>query len=70
MFVNDGHGEFIDKAKELGIDFRGASVMMSFADYDCDGDLDGYLLTNRLDPPEHLRGKGRAARINGKWYVP
>ncbi len=30
--------------------------MMAFADYDLDGDLDGYLLTNRLQPPNEVKG--------------
>jgi hypothetical protein len=70
LFINDGSGRFSEQANAYGLDFNGASVMMAFADYDNDGDLDAYLLTNRMDPPEHLRGKGRGAKINGKWYVP
>ena len=70
LFINDGSGKFQEKAAEFGLSFSGASVMMAFADYDNDGDLDGYLLTNRIDPPADMRGKGRAAKINGKWHVP
>ena len=29
--------------------------MMAFSDYDRDGDLDGYLLTNRIPPGEELK---------------
>ena len=47
LYINN-KGRFIDKAKVYGLDYLGASVMMSFADYDNDGDLDAYLLTNRL----------------------
>ena len=47
LYVNQGDGTFTDQAKLYGLDYSGASVMMSFADYDLDGDLDGYLLTNR-----------------------
>ena len=47
LFINTGTG-FVESAKQYGLDFAGASVMMSFADYDRDGDLDGHLLTNRL----------------------
>jgi enediyne biosynthesis protein E4 len=70
LFINNGSGTFSEQASAYGLDFKGASVMMAFADYDNDGDLDGYLLTNRMDPPQHLRGKGRGAKINGKWHVP
>lgn len=48
LFINQGDGTFEEKAEEWGIDFSGASVMMAFADYDLDGDLDGYLVTHRL----------------------
>lgn len=48
LFINQGNGTFKDEAAAYGLDFKGASVTMAFADYDLDGDLDGYLLTNRL----------------------
>ena len=69
LFVNLGNGTFAEQAKSFGLDFHGASVMMAFADYDNDGDLDGYLLTNRLNPPASLK-MGGAAKIDGKWVVP
>ena len=48
LFVNNGNGTFTEKAKEYGLDYKGASVMAAFADYDRDGNLDMYLLTSRL----------------------
>jgi hypothetical protein len=54
LFVNQEGKGFTDKAKEVGLDFRGASMMMAFSDYDLDGDLDGYLLTNRIPPGKEL----------------
>ena len=48
LYINVGDGRFEERAAAYGLDFKGASVMMAFADYDLDGDLDGYLLTNRL----------------------
>ena len=50
LFVNQGDGTFKDEAAAFELDFRGASVIMAFADYDLDGDLDGYLLTNHIHP--------------------
>ncbi len=47
LYINQGDGTFKEKAKEAGLDFLGASVMMAFADYDADGELDAYLVTNR-----------------------
>jgi enediyne biosynthesis protein E4 len=48
LYLNDGKGHLRETAREAGLDFSGSSVMMAFADIDGDGDLDGYLLTNRL----------------------
>ena len=50
-FINDGNGRFTDDATKLNLDFNGASMMMSFADIDQDGDLDGYLATTAKSPP-------------------
>lgn len=64
LWINDGSGVFTDEAAQRGVDFSGNSVMMSFADYDHDGDLDGYLVTNRRDdsgldiPPPKPNGDG------------
>ena len=60
LFLNDGRGQFREAAEEFGLAFLGASVMMSFADYDLDGDLDAYLTTNYLNPPPGFK-LGRAA---------
>ena len=35
-------------SESLGLNRKGASVQMAFSDFDRDGDLDGYLVTNRL----------------------
>ncbi len=50
LYVNQGDGTFTEAAAHAGLDFRGASIQSSFADYDLDGDLDVFLLTNRLYP--------------------
>lgn len=51
LYLNNGNGEFTDQAKQLGLDFKGGSMMMSFADIDNDGDVDGYLATTAVAPP-------------------
>jgi hypothetical protein len=56
LYVNDGRGRFEEKAGELGLAFRGASVLAAFADVDLDGDLDVYLLTTFLDRPGWREG--------------
>ena len=47
LYVNQGDGTFTDEAGAWGLDFQGAGIMAAFGDYDRDGDLDAYLLTNR-----------------------
>ena len=49
LYVNRGR-KFSEEAERYGLAFKGACVGASFADYDRDGDLDAYLLTNRLTP--------------------
>ena len=51
LYINDGAGKFTDRAAEFGLDYNGGSMMMSFADIDGDGDLDGYLATTAVAPP-------------------
>lgn len=48
LFLNDGKGHFTESAKSWGLDLANASLTPAFCDYDNDGDLDCYLLTNRL----------------------
>jgi len=49
LFINNGDGTFTERAHEYGLDVKDASVMATFADYDGDGYLDCYLVTNVLD---------------------
>jgi hypothetical protein len=49
LFVNRGDGTFIERAADYRLAIRDASVHAAFADYDRDGDLDAYLVTNILD---------------------
>ena len=56
LFINQGLNEngipvFAEKAKEYGVDDDGYSTHAAFFDYDRDGDLDLYVLTNFLDTP-------------------
>ncbi len=57
LFVNNGDGTFTERAHEYGIDVKDASVHATFADYDRDGDLDFYLVTNILDYAKSPQGR-------------
>ena len=62
LYINQ-KGSFRESASEYGLDYKGASVAMSFSDFDRDGDLDAYLLTNRL---ESVTATAQAKIINDK----
>ena len=68
LYIND-NGRFTEQAKQFGLDFKGSSVVMNFADYDSDGDLDGYLVTNYSKPtrainkPQLIRRRGQPPQV-------
>lgn len=47
LYENQGDGTFAERGARYGLDVTAASTMAAFADYDCDGKIDLYLLTNR-----------------------
>src|SRR5688572_14040811 len=57
LFINNGDGTFTERAKEFGLDIKDASVHAVFADYDRDGFLDAYLVTNILDFSKAPQGR-------------
>ena len=48
LYINRGDGTFEERAREFGLDVWSSSVMAYFSDYDRDGDLDVYIVTNSL----------------------
>ncbi|MTI39603.1 VCBS repeat-containing protein [Fulvivirga lutimaris] len=48
LFINNGDLTFTERSKEYGLDIKGLSVHAAFFDYDKDGDLDCYILTNSI----------------------
>ncbi|MCH9022307.1 MAG: CRTAC1 family protein, partial [Planctomycetes bacterium] len=67
LYINQGDGTFKERAKQFGLDFKGASIMMAFADYDGDGDLDAYLVTNRLNLSEPVEAVFKTK--NGEVFI-
>ncbi|MEN8865698.1 MAG: FG-GAP-like repeat-containing protein [Akkermansiaceae bacterium] len=66
LFINNGKGVFTEKAKQFGIDYVDAAHTPSFCDYDLDGDLDFYLMTNFYYDPRGKTDKPIAGMINGR----
>ena len=48
LFLNNGDLTFTERSKEYGLDVTGLSTHAAFFDYDKDGDLDCYVLTNSI----------------------
>jgi len=68
LFINqgikDGVPEFVESARQFGIDDEGYGTMGAFLDYDKDNDPDLYLVTNALE--SFNRNNLRPKRINGE----
>ncbi|MGI8605220.1 MAG: FG-GAP-like repeat-containing protein [Verrucomicrobiales bacterium] len=74
LFLNDGTGLFTEAAFKAGVAFTGPSLCPYFADFDNDGDLDLFLLTNRLYSPSGYpreraweRDEKGVARVKESW---
>lgn len=53
LFINDGTGKFVDKAKEYGLDRSANGIQSTFFDYDLDGDLDVLIVNNGMQKFGH-----------------
>jgi enediyne biosynthesis protein E4 len=53
LYINQGDGTFVEKARDYGLDHAGYAVNATFFDYDNDGDLDMYLVNQG---PEKYEG--------------
>jgi len=57
LYINQGDGTFREEAAARGLAVTDASVMAAFCDYDRDGWLDVFILTNMLDAAAHPGGQ-------------
>lgn len=69
LYINQGWDEdgiprFVESAKSYGLNDAGYSTQAAFFDYDLDGDLDLYLLSNAME--KYNRNNIRPKRINGE----
>src|SRR5210317_1906873 len=48
LFINNGDLTFTEQSKDYGLDIIGLAVQANFFDFDKDGDLDCYLLSNSI----------------------
>ncbi len=55
LFVNQHDGTFVEMAHEYGLAFEALGIHASFFDYDGDGDLDSYVLSNPVRSLEDLQ---------------
>lgn len=67
LYLNDGKGKFREAAAEFGLALIDSCLMPTFCDYDRDGDLDVWVVTNRYyreggrpkEPPFEKTADGR-----------
>ncbi len=59
LFINQKNNTFKEEAKAYGLDYSGNTTQAAFLDYDHDGDLDAYLVTNVMNMrgPNNIRPK-------------
>jgi hypothetical protein len=64
LYLNDGDGTFTDRTTEYGLEHIGYSTQAAFFDYDCDGDLDVYLLNHSTHTERRIGDRTRRATPN------
>jgi hypothetical protein len=59
LFINQKNNTFKEEAKAYALDYDGSTTQAAFFDYDRDGDLDVYLVTNvmNMKGPNNIRKK-------------
>ena len=66
FFLNDGTGNFTPVANAFGLGVTDASLAVSFADVDNDGDLDAFILCNTYFSPKGRPAEPPIEMVNGK----
>ena len=66
LFINQGDNTFKEESSLYGLDDDAYSTQAAFFDYDKDGDLDLYLLTNAIEKFNHNNIRPRKLKGQGK----
>jgi enediyne biosynthesis protein E4 len=66
LYINNGNGTFSEKAAEFGIAEKRLTMNSSFFDYDNDGDLDLFLITNPADEMVSGVNVVKERKVNGE----
>lgn len=66
LYLNEGNGIFEEKAQSFGLAFVGAGHTPAFCDFDLDGDLDLYLMTNFFYDPRGKTTEEIVGMVGGK----
>lgn len=69
LYINEGGLKFTEQAEKFGLDVVDASHTPAFCDYDRDGDMDLYLMTNRWYRPEGFPQERAMVMRNGRAVV-
>ena len=68
LYINQGDGTFEEEAEKRGLALRDGSVIGAFADFNRDGSLDVFVLTNQVDGTEPGGRADRLFRNNGNGH--
>ncbi|HEU5078752.1 MAG TPA: FG-GAP-like repeat-containing protein [Opitutaceae bacterium] len=66
LYINQRNGTFKEEGAERGLNLVDGSVMAGFADFDRDGWLDAYVVTNQIDGTERGGRPNRLFRNTGQ----
>ncbi|MGK0185599.1 MAG: hypothetical protein ACI9R3_001377 [Verrucomicrobiales bacterium] len=69
LYINDGKGKFVERAKDFGLAIDDASLMAAFCDYDLDGDLDCFVMTRDFKRAGGRPSKHPVVKDGTSWKV-
>ena len=64
LFINNGDGTFTESAAAYGLDYSGFATQAVFFDYDHDGDLDCFILSQSQHPNQNISDTSRRRGVD------